>query len=48
MAYGYCDAPGCTCETYMGWHPLTERRGYQVYWTYALRHRDLQDGFDFV
>jgi len=31
MADGICDVPGCSRETYMGWRPLKERMGQEVW-----------------
>jgi len=42
---GNCDVPGCTDETFMGWRPLTEKRGRQICKTHWNRHKDSKDDF---
>ena len=42
---GFCDVPGCTDETYMGWRPLTERMGKQICQGHWNRHEDKTDDF---
>jgi len=46
MTYGSCDVSGCQRETYMGWRPLTERRGRQICEYHWNRHKDEKDSFD--
>jgi hypothetical protein len=43
---GLCDVKGCGRATYMGWRPLTERRGRQICEYHWNRHQDKQDSFD--
>lgn len=51
MAYGLCDVPQCEEPTYMGWRPLTEKRGHQVCETHWNAHKagrfSLYDAFGF-
>jgi len=44
--YGSCDVSGCQRETYLGWRPLTERRGRKICEYHWHRHQDKQDSFD--
>jgi len=48
---GFCDVPGCTNETYMGWRPLTERQGKQICEEHWNLHKvgdfDLFEAFGF-
>jgi hypothetical protein len=43
---GICDVKGCNEATYLGWRPLTERRGRQICEFHWLRHKDETDSFD--
>ena len=43
---GLCDVQGCNEATYLGWRPLTERRGRQICEFHWLRHKDEKDSFD--
>jgi hypothetical protein len=43
---GICDVKGCNEATYLGWRPLSERRGRQVCRQHWQRHLDETDGFD--
>jgi len=43
---GLCDVKGCNKATYMGWRPLTERRGRQICEYHWCRHKDEKDSFD--
>ena len=43
---GSCDMNGCDRETYLGWRPLTERRGRQICEYHWRRHLDEKDSFD--
>jgi len=46
MSNGLCDVNGCSGATYLGWRPLTERRGRQICEYHWRRHLDEKDGFD--
>jgi len=46
--YGSCDVSGCQRATYMGWRPLTERRGRQICEYHWRQHQDKQDSFDLL
>ena len=43
---GLCDVKKCSGQTYMGWHPLTERLGRKICEQHWRRHQDAHDGFD--
>jgi hypothetical protein len=43
---GICDVNGCDEPTFMGWRPLTERRGRQICEQHWRRHLDEKDSFD--
>ena len=43
---GLCDVKECTNPVFMGWRPLTERRGRQICEYHWNRHQDKQDSFD--
>ncbi|HUT30850.1 MAG TPA: hypothetical protein VMX13_13745 [Sedimentisphaerales bacterium] len=43
---GYCDVPGCTNKTYMGWGPRTERLGKQICEDHWFRHKNPADAFN--
>jgi hypothetical protein len=43
---GLCDVQGCNRATYIGWRPLTERRGRQICEFHWRRHQDENDSFD--
>jgi hypothetical protein len=43
---GLCDVKECKQPTFMGWRPLTERRGRQICEYHWRQHRDKQDSFD--
>ena len=30
MSYGICDIPQCEEKTFMGWRPLTVKKGFQI------------------
>jgi hypothetical protein len=41
-----CDVKGCQGLPLLGWRPLTERRGRQIYQQHWRRHLDEKDSFD--
>ena len=41
-----CDVPGCGNQAFMGWRPLTERRGRKICELHWRRHQDENDSFD--
>jgi len=46
MNNGLCDVKGCSRLTFIGWCPLTERRGRQICEYHWLRHKDETDSFN--
>jgi hypothetical protein len=44
--FGRCDVKKCSELTFMGWRPLTERRGRQICEQHWLQHLDEADSFD--
>lgn len=51
MAYGICDVPECSRDTFMGWRSLTERTGRQICEHHWNGHKsgsfDLYNAFGF-
>jgi hypothetical protein len=43
---GLCDVKGCQSLPYLGWRPLTERRGRKICEQHWRRHQDEKDRFD--
>lgn len=41
-----CDVPGCSSPAFMGWRPLTERRGRKICERHWRRHQNPKDSFD--
>jgi len=43
---GFCDVKGCSNQTFMGWSPRTENKGWQICEYHWCRHKNKQDCFD--
>jgi hypothetical protein len=46
VMFGLCDVKKCSEPTFMGWRPLTERRGRQVCEQHWRQHLDDKDSFN--
>ena len=44
--FGICDVKKCSEPTFMGWRPLTERRGRQICEQHWRQHSNDEDSFD--